>query len=341
MLLTEDLFTLFSGIDNLQGPRRDRFNTLYFEKRLKRFPEYNPGQQRRRPKPFESAVETCRRLRDLNLVRDKLSELPTAGILGGSVSYGRFYNVCGASVEGKSSDLDLLLVIPDYELLPKLIKPLQSVSGISKKSIKEFETRVHHFDNFRRADGVHIISHKFPLWEDTTDPYLGDFQIPAGYLLSLHVFSQEAFDFLLLKNMPILQPGGKNKKLERSIKDYRNSKPERKDNQRSFSGRDITLELLATKVQGGHISNVRVCHIEDERYYPGLHQNLILPQFEIRWESPTVRVYLPVIGFRWKILERLRDERQMRPYELQNLSLSHTRTDHFSPHVTQRANRGS
>src|SRR5262249_51579027 len=131
----------------------------------------------------------------------------------------------------------------------------------------------------------------------------------------------------------------KDGKFVRSIHDYRETQPTRVDNQRSFGGIDSTVPLRASSVQDGHLSEIRICHIENDRYYPGLHQNLILPQFEIRWESPSLRLYLPILGFRWKILERLHEERRLRPFEVQTLSLCHTRSSVFSPHIVRRCDR--
>src|SRR5262245_11475407 len=89
MLFVDHLLALLSEKDNLKGSRAERFRSLYHDSRFKRFVPYHPtSDERRRPKPFEAAVETCRRLRDLNMVRDALADLITAGILGGSVSYG-------------------------------------------------------------------------------------------------------------------------------------------------------------------------------------------------------------------------------------------------------------
>jgi hypothetical protein len=125
----------------------------------------------------------------------------------------------------------------------------------------------------------------------------------------------------------------------RSVHDYRETKPTRIDNQRSFSGIDISIDLETQPVDEGHLSKIRICHIESGRYYPGLHQNLILPQFEIRWESEGLRLYLPILGFRWKVLERLHEERRLRPFEIQRLSLCHTRSAVFSPHIVRRCDR--
>lgn len=205
LVFVDHLLEILSEKDNLTGSRGERFRHLYHDRRFNRFAPYHPtGGGRRRPKPFEAAVETCRR------------------------------------------------------------------------------------------------------WPVLRWP-------PTG--------------------------SKKGNGLTRALWDYRDTKPERKDNQRSFSGRDVTLPLRSKTVRNGYFSNVHVCHIDEHRFYPGLHQNLILPQRELRWESPRLRIYLRVLSFTWKIMERLRFERQLRPFEVQKISLSHTRSAHFSPHITRRADR--
>ncbi|MGA9898258.1 MAG: hypothetical protein WBQ09_09160, partial [Terriglobales bacterium] len=81
----EDLLELWSGIDHLTGTRDSRFRSLYLDSRLDKYPEYKfPPEvdRRRRPRPFEAAVETCRRLIDVNSIRQTLSSLRTGAILG-------------------------------------------------------------------------------------------------------------------------------------------------------------------------------------------------------------------------------------------------------------------
>ena len=70
---------------------------------------------------------------------------------------------------------------------------------------------------------------------------------------------------------------------------------------------------------------------DEERYHPGMFQNLVLPQFDVRWGSSLLR--RSVDSFRWKMVERLRYEQHIRPHDLLRLSLSHTRSEVFAPHT--------
>ena len=341
MGFAEDLFEVCCQIKSPRGETHaERFKNLYYDKDLNRLKAYVTGEGRRRPKPFEAAVETCRRLRDLNRIRDELTAIESAGILGGSVSYGRFFNTVGSSVENQASDTDILLVIPEYTLLPNVIDAIEKVPGSEIESLTAFRQRLGLFEELRKqkAEIPVIISQKIRLWDPKMDPFLKDLQISGGYKLSVHVFSLDDFNYAILRDKPIIVGDGDGD-FSRYIVDYRDSEPFRRDNQRSFSGRDETVELKAGAVKDGHLSKVAVCHIRDRRFYPGLHQNLILPQFEIRWDTLKEKIYLSLLGFRWKILERLTEERRIRPFEYQTLSLSHTRSAHFAPHIVRRANR--
>jgi len=83
---------ILGNIDRAETISAALFTRLYEDDRFDRFRQYTAaeGGPRRRPRPFESLVETSRRYRDLNALRGALSGVPSAGILGGSVNYGRF-----------------------------------------------------------------------------------------------------------------------------------------------------------------------------------------------------------------------------------------------------------
>lgn len=345
-LFITDLCNLWSDIDKLTGSLSEKFRHLYFDSRLASYRDYKFPQEkeaRRRPRPFESAVETTRRLIDLNKLRNAFADMQTAAVLGGSASYGRFYNVTGAAKEydSKPSDTDLMLVLRTYDDLPGVTKKLTAVKGVDKESLSQLIERVRVFPEFRRKYQHCIFSHKLKFWCNEPDPILKPISIPSQYALSLHVFTLDEFDHITLKDLSILEADGNTGIFEREIHDYRDTRSGQNEyDNRSFSG--ISLkghELQTAKVENGFVTNVQVCLIKDNRFCPGLHQNLILPQFEMRWESNLVRLYLRMLTFRWKILERLHHERTLRPFERQEISLSHVRYFVFSPHIQRRADR--
>jgi hypothetical protein len=328
-----DLLEVISSLDGAAGSIEERFRHFYNDDRFNRFPDYtsSAANGRRRPKPFEAAVETARRLRDLNRMRSALEDVPTSCILGGSASYGRFYNTIGAK-DDNPSDLDLLLVVPDYDHLRKIAEALAPINGITK--LANLDERIASLPGVTAeagGDGRCIFSQKLDVWKESPDPLLAKVQLPSYYTLSIHVFSSADFDYLILRDIPGIMG-----ELERSIWDYRDTPANRLDNQRCFAGIDLTLERDKREVTGGYLAESRVCHVDGDRYYPGLHQNLVLPQFDLRWEMRQHRLTLPLLAFRWKLVERLREERAMRHFEIQTISLSHTRSAVFAPHIVRR-----
>ncbi len=334
-----DLFALWSKIEgpDLRGSDDAKFLGLYRDKRLDNYVEYSPAdaKQRRRPRPFESSVETCRRLTALNGLRDTMHSLPSGAILGGSLSYGRFYNVAG-NINNNASDIDLLLVIPSYSLLESVATALSKTIGVDAESLSSFRDRIKVFLQLQRDKSPCIFSHKLRLWRGIADPVLEPASVSSEYNISLHVFSLQDFEYVTLSDMEIIEKSN----FERVLIDYRDTQPDHSYAQRSFSGIPLGEHPPnPQEVQGGYLALVQVCLIGQNRYCPGLHQNLILPQFERRWDSPELHLELKLYKFRWKILERLRAERTMRPFEEQRLSFSHVRFNVFAPHITRRANR--
>jgi hypothetical protein len=330
----DDLATLFAEIDGIALDPIQRFRRLYKDTRLDGLERYRAGRDaRRRPRPFEAAVETVRRIQDLNRIRNALERLPTSAVLGGSVSYGRFYNTCGAA--GKASDIDLLLVVPQYEDLIAVPAQLRSLEFIDERQLQTMARRIDALFEVRKRFGRCVFQQKLSLWEDEDLPsYLKRFQFPGYYSLALHVMSLEDFQFVTLADIPRLDS------LKRTIAEFRDDPPSGNANSlRCFAGYVRTFDQQAVEVTDGFVAHEIVGEILEDRFYPGMHLNLVLPQFEVRWESPDARIRLALLNLRWKLLARLTDERRLRTFEIQQLSLSHIRGNVLAPHVTRRVDR--
>jgi hypothetical protein len=295
------------------------------------------GGARRRPKPFEAAVETVRRIADLNRIRDRLEALQTSGVLGGSVSYGRFFNTVGGGPTSKPSDTDLMVVVPDYDLLPALVDALADVPFIESESLEAMRSRIAHFSDVRGdVETPCLFQHKLRLWDDDCSPNnpLRRFQSELNYRLAIHVVSLSDFSYLTLRDMASFTDPPS---LSRFVHEYRDDEPPRsKEAHWCFAGYRHVRDLKYEPVEGGYRARLVVCEVRDRRFYPGVHLNLILPQFETRWESPQARIRLALQALRWKLLDRLADERRLRHLEVQRLSLAHSRSSVFAPHVTAR-----
>ena len=170
-------------------------------------------------------------------------------------------------------------MLPNYSMLGKVARYLHNLEEIDKSSLKKLQNRIRTFLGVRKSGRRCIFSHKVSLWEDHRDPYLARYELPGQYFLSLHMLDWADFWHVLLAEQARIAPG-KNGRFARYLWDYRDSTPRKSDNQRSFSGRDRTFSVEAKSITGGHLTRVPICHIVEDRFYPGLHQNLILPQFE-------------------------------------------------------------
>jgi hypothetical protein len=327
-----DALEIFSEQSVIPG-NRGKLKQHYQDPRFLRLPAYQPAQkgQRRRPTPFEAVVETARRLRDLNTLEIALQAVTVAALIGGSTSYGRFYNVVGANA-GKPSDIDLLIVIDSYSNLPSFCSALSSVSAVSDNSLADLSSRAATFlsEGISQQFDPVLFSGKVNLWHTDSDPIFDGSDLDAHYDLSIHVASRTVMEGMILREAPRISLSELGP--TRMISDFSGSLPSRQDHQRSFGGRNLRLDLEATPIGGSFVRSSHLFYIDDrDRFYPGMFQNLVLPQFDVRWGARELR--RNVEAFRWKMVERLRYERQVRPHDYLRLSLAHTRSEVFAPHI--------
>lgn len=329
-----DLLEVMSEVDNLAGSDRDRFRQLYADLRFEQLTPYRVSEtKRRRPRPFEAAIETCRRIRDMNTLRRVISngKVPTAGILGGSANYGRFYNVKGHPRVGATpSDLDILLVVPNAKEIPDLCATLGSFSELDGGELEKLVARSHTHQALVETDpqAGTLLSQKIPIWKDSSDAFMQQRGLESNYDISFHIASLDVFEKIILESMPKIPDDRRI-----GILDYRADRPLRKLASRGFNGIDVWIAQEYTEVDSGFLSQVQVFDSYGQRFKPGIHQGLVMPEFEIRWDDEPLSLRVPIAHFKWKVLERLRQERAQRPWEVQLLSLSHARFSIFAPHV--------
>ncbi|MHA7957309.1 hypothetical protein ACX9I7_06075 [Streptomyces sp. L500] len=342
--LISDTLAVWGSAEGRMGRPTDVFSELYWDDRFQAIPPYAASKQtgwRRRPTPFESVVETARRLRDLEEIGKCLSSQQTAGILGGSVSYGGFFNVTGAAHGSRPSDSDVLIVIPGFDKLPLLSSGIGHLKGAQEASVSQFSDRTKSFLRARNYPDEHVIfSGKIDMWEDMEDPVLEGTGIPGTYQSSLHVITPPGLSYLLISDARSLS--WESSGPSRLIRDYREQQPTREDHQRNFSGKNIRLPISVESAPGGYMRQSHAYFIDNQdRYYPGMFQNLLLPHFHLHWNTIGDPIHRKLESFHWKIIERLRYERRVRPYELLLISLSHTRSQVFAPHITWTADSES
>lgn len=309
------------------------FSGLYRDVRFDRYDPYRPAPPghdiRRRPHPFETLVETARRYRDLNHLSAVLADLPTSCILGGSLNYGRYFSVRGAVAGSTGSNVDILVVIPDFGWMDEVLSGISTLPGCGRASLTTLERRARLWRENGLDDGRTVFTQRLSVWSDTPDPLMEWAPDPGEYELDLRIASIEALDWLLVADAPKLTAGGAGH--HRSVRDFCQSERSADGYLRSFSGRSLRMPLDVEKVDDSLLLTHRVYSIHEDRYYPGSLQNLILPRFNKRWDNAPIGGKLET--FRWKIVERLRAERRDQPYEVLRVSLAHTRADGFAPHI--------
>ncbi|MGH2975628.1 MAG: hypothetical protein ACRDLL_12275 [Solirubrobacterales bacterium] len=333
-------------IDGVGWTDEDRFRNLCVDEELQRLDLFSKARVDARPCPFEAAVETMRRIQDLNSVRSALSPQQTTAILGGSMSFGRFFTVKGHYTR-RPSDIDLVVVVRNYKdltgKLPKALRSVRDVHGeefIQQASLSAFAERAEIFCGSLANDNQPtVFQHKLKLWEGAKSSYFEPYQLPLNYKLAIHVVSLADFKHLILHDLTRLSeiPEGE----PRAVRVYRDDEPPKaREDQYCFAGLHRTSPVESHPMGGGFLTTIQVCEKTEGRFYPGMHLNLILPQFEVRWESERLPLRLPLQALRYKMLARLEDERQERPREVQRLSFAHARSKRFARRVTQRLDGG-
>lgn len=324
---------ILGNIDRSEMISAALFERLYSDSRFDRFRQYSAadGAVHRRPLPFETLVETVRRYRDVNTLHHALAGVPSSGILGGSVNYGRFFSVRGMREQMKASDLDLMVVLPHFGLLDSAIEALRSIDAATPDDVHTMAQRATAFADHGLDDGRTVFAHKITMWDDRQDPVMAWAPNRGRYRVDLRFVSLDALDWLLVADTPKLNEGSAGR--GRSVQEFCQFGSAPEDHQRNFSGRNLRSSLDTHELPGGLLRTSRVYTFDgdDERYYPGVLQNLVLPRFAPRWEAVPINGRLE--AFRWKVVERLRYERRRRPYELLRMSQAHTRSENFAPFV--------
>lgn len=334
-------------LGNAEGAHRitgSLFKQLYVDDRFERFMQYStsgdPCRPCRRPRPYETMVETARRFRDLNHLEAELADLPTSCILGGSLNYGRYYSVRGTAGQAPGSDVDIMIVLPDYVWMNEVIANIAQLHGHAQASLDALERRARAWHEHRLDDGRTMFSHRIQMWSDEEDPIMVWAPNRGEYTIDIRIVSRPVLDWILVTDNAKLNASAAGN--SRTVRNFGQPCPggtRHDEHQRSFSGRNLRTKLEITELDDSLLRTHRVYSIHGDRYYPGSVQNLILPRFNKRWDDVPIEGALQT--FRWKIVERLRSERRLRPYELQRVSLSHTRSEMFAPYILRSVDDGN
>lgn len=272
---------------------------------------------RRSPPVFETVHETCRRLVLLRQFVTAARESTSAVVLGGSLSYGKFYNLRG------DCDIDLFIVVDSGDGVVNLAKSLLAFRYFRDDATKLFLKRAQIYARLEKEAKCDMISQKLTVIET------------PSFDVSLHIVNKGAFLQIALADRNI--PKGKNPSPD-FVRDYRvTAGPAQDYFQKSFDGSFLHIASQSKNAPEGFIAKVPSCAIRDGRFYLGVHHNLLLPMLEFRHESPPNQYRFSTSAFKAKVLERLEQERHARPYESLRLSYAFTRSQDFSPSIRKRA----
>lgn len=284
--------------------------------------------KRRSPGFAEATLETIRRLRDMREIENALSRYSVGAIVGGSMSYGKFLNVKGGE---DASDLDVLLVVDSWNDVPDVLLKLKDLPFTYDKDVDYTIKRVRSMLSGWKGEDKIVFSGKIHFWRGQVDPMLKlfDLDVSPEYQLSLHCMSREGVDIMLLKKIrDIVETDDL---ISEQFLDYREKRPKRQDFQRAFTGESLGIDIPFRKHDVSYIRHTSSFVVENGHFYPGMLQGLVLPAFDIMWGDSKFRRL--VASFRWKLIERLRYEKNAFPDNTLRLSFAHTRSDVFANHV--------
>ncbi len=187
-----------------------------------------------------------------------LQESVEGMILGGSMSYGPFYNVRHYDNDSLSSDIDLIVITTDNSYSVNF----DCLSGIIKdSSIKSFKNRKELCAEGKSFVSIDTFSHRFIMKE-------------GGFYVSIHFITKEKFKQICSLSTE--------KQGHLYLLDYKED-PYRKDRTVEFSvcGTEVMCETPSRKVDGGFIAKIPWYGVVNGEIVPGLFLNNISPRFNV------------------------------------------------------------
>lgn len=286
-----------------------------------RYPALNqPGEVilgKQQPSLIESTGATLKRLNFLYRYVKKLTDSCVSVISGGSMSYGRFYNVR----EGvEPSDLDLIVVFTDGEEgNMRTANILPSSLGFKGDDSLLLQERMRIFAHLLEDGKAEVLSHKVPVE-------------PLGFSISMHIMPSSVFESMMVYNpYRDLKAGCE---VDRRVHDYK-TEPFKYSAVRlnSFGGEQLSFRVDEELLHGGItdrevITQIPAHAIVNGRFVPGLYHNLLSPRFEM--EAFSARECVAAATLFWSLMRRL--EREYRKTDPSASALkSHIRYELFNP----------
>ena len=276
---------------------------------------------KRQPGLVETIEGTLIRLDKLEKIESVFKNHVNGIIVGGSMSYGPFYNIRENLDSTGSSDIDLIMII-DENKLSEDWGFLNEIDFLNKEDKDIFLKRKDKFLSFYKNGTANILSKKFNLKDF-------DFEI------SIHFFPENIFSNMV--NERLLRDLSLNEDHVCLLRDYKDNHFSHKQCcQKSFSGK--TYEFIVPTeeiVDDGNITTLPGYIISNQEFYPGIYQNLISPMFSVYLDNDVINNKINL--FKQIILDRLLKEKETNKED--NFQSSHVRQDYFSPSLTNSLNK--
>lgn len=275
---------------------------------------------RRQPSFTEAAVETAKRLKFLDHLTKNIPSSVLGIVLGGSLSWGRFYNVRG---QPDPSDVDIFYVVDP--------------SFFENNDVKETFT----FEKSFREDEIESLYHraaKFPvLYQDKKAQMMSQkFQtsdfISSVKLLPFSVFEAESatkLEAILQNNQDIVEP----------ILDYKQEPSSPIFTQYNFFHEPYTFHISEVpQPDGSVVTTIPGIILIGGHFYTGDHHNQVMPKLEVIFERNGL-VTQTLVRFRNILRKRVTQERKIFPAAFLKVINTHDRKDFFSPQILEEARK--
>jgi len=275
---------------------------------------------KKQPSLLESAIATLQRVEWLYSFLNTVPPWVVGCISGGSMSYGRFYNVRANYPE--SSDLDLLFVIDDNfsKFAGQGGVVLPSNLGFNREAEELFNKRLSIFKQGYEENEIDVLSHKFEL-------------ASLGFDVSTHFIPQTSFRQMLSSGLKedLIRPTT-NDIVDVRLKDYKPSSfKHRTFKHKDFYGNEYPLAIKESpQPYGGVISLIPAYTIADNKLIPGMYHNLCSPLFEVFYDQADIS---PIMQEFRNLMFEHKNDLQETAHQEPRIAHSHIRQTIFSPYI--------
>jgi hypothetical protein len=281
--------------------------------------EFESISGKRLPATDESILATIERFKVIEALPNIFKQYVDAIILSGSMSYGPFFNVRKYTTEHEAklwnSDIDLVAKLrPGFDTKHNftwnnntdILEPSDSVA---------FLRRLQHFAALYRAGRAKVLTHRFELAE-------------YDFSVSIHCIPSPVFKALF--NDDLRTSLRTNTDQIYSLDDYKPVPFGRAITmERGFDGSKIPYYVPPQQsVENGVIARLSGFVLSNNRFYPGLYQSNVLPEFQIIYDDSGTATKI-MTTYKTILLDRLAEERKVRPHS--SLTSAHVRQQVLAP----------